>query len=107
MKILSVAIPCYNSESYMEKCIKSILPVGEDVEILIVDEVLSVGDASFQEKSRNRMMELMSGGTTVLFVSHSTQQIRDMCDRVVWLDHGKIKMIGTAAEVCDAYEGKC
>jgi len=68
-----------------------------------VDEVLSVGDANFQEKSRKRMMELMSGGTTVLFVSHNLNQIREMCSRVVWLDHGQLKMIGDAAEVCDAY----
>ena len=55
-------------------------------EVLIVDEVLAVGDAEFQEKSRKRMMELMSGGTTVLFVSHSMDQIRQMCNRVVWLE---------------------
>ena len=73
-------------------------------EILIVDEILAVGDAPFQEKSRARMMELMSGGTTVLFVSHNLDQIREMCDRVLWLDHGNVKMIGNTAEVCDAYE---
>ena len=74
-------------------------------EILIVDEILSVGDADFQQKSRARMMELMGGGTTVLFVSHSLEQIREMCKRVVWLEHGQMKMIGTADEVCDAYVG--
>lgn len=73
-------------------------------EILIVDEVLSVGDAAFQKKSYARMMELMHGGTTVLFVSHSLGQIRGMCDRVVWLDHGSVKMFGETKEVCDAYE---
>lgn len=72
-------------------------------EILIVDEVLAVGDERFQEKSKKRMMELMSGGTTVLFVSHNIDQIREMCNRVVWLDHGKVRMIGAADEVCDAY----
>lgn len=74
-------------------------------EILIVDEILSVGDADFQQKSRARMMELMGGGTTVLFVSHSLEQIREMCKRVVWLEHGQMKMIGTADEVCDVYAG--
>ena len=73
-------------------------------EILIVDEILAVGDAPFQEKSRARMMELMSGGTTVLFVSHNLEQIRNMCDRVLWLDHGEIRMIGETKDVCDAYE---
>lgn len=72
-------------------------------EILIVDEILAVGDAAFQEKSRARMMEMMGGGTTVLFVSHSMEQIREMCSRVVWLDHGTVKMVGPTQEVCDAY----
>ena len=73
-------------------------------EVLIVDEVLSVGDAAFQEKSYKRMMELMSGGTTVLFVSHSLPQIRQMCNRVVWLDHGAVVLFGDVNTACDAYE---
>ena len=72
-------------------------------EILIVDEILAVGDEAFQTKSRARMMELMSGGATVMFVSHSMQQIRDMCERVVWIDRGDLRMIGPVDEVCDAY----
>lgn len=72
-------------------------------EVLIVDEILSVGDADFQEKSKARMLELMGGGTTVLFVSHSLEQIREMCDRCIWLEHGQVKVIGSANEVCDAY----
>lgn len=71
--------------------------------ILIVDEILSVGDADFQAKSHARMMELMGGGTTVLFVSHNLDQIREMCSRVIWLEQGTVKMAGTAQEVCDAY----
>ncbi len=74
-------------------------------EILIVDEILSVGDAAFQEKSRARMLELMGGGTTVLFVSHSMEQIREMCDKVIWLEQGKVKMAGAAKMVCEAYAG--
>ena len=73
-------------------------------EILIVDEILAVGDASFQQKSRARMLELMQGGTTVLFVSHAMSQIREMCDRVLWLDQGRVKMLGDTQTVCDAYE---
>lgn len=73
-------------------------------EILIVDEILSVGDAGFQEKSRKRMLELMGGGTTVLFVSHSLEQIREMCNRVIWLEHGIVREIGKTDEVCDTYE---
>lgn len=74
-------------------------------EVLIVDEVLSVGDAAFQEKSRARMMELMHGGTTVLFVSHDLNQIRSMCSRVVWLDHGQVRMFGHVDEICNCYFG--
>lgn len=73
-------------------------------EILIVDEILAVGDENFQRKSRARMLELMSGGTTVLFVSHDLNQIREMCNRVVWLDGGTVKMVGDAKTVCDAYK---
>lgn len=72
-------------------------------EVLIVDEILSVGDAAFQEKSRKRMLELMGGGTTVLFVSHNTEQLREMCKTVVWLERGRIKMVDKAQEVCNAY----
>lgn len=72
-------------------------------DILIVDEILAVGDAAFQEKSHNRMMELMSHGTTVLLVSHSIDQVRSLCDRVIWLDHGNVMAIGEANEICDRY----
>ena len=72
-------------------------------EILIVDEILAVGDVKFQEKSYKRMQELMSGGATVLFVSHDLDKIEEMCDHVIWLDKGKIKMHGNASEVCNAY----
>ena len=75
-------------------------------EILIVDEILAVGDSAFQEKSKAKMMELMSGGTTVLFTSHSIAQIKEMCDRVIWLDHGTVMDIGKPEEVCCKYE-KC
>ena len=76
-----------------------------ELEILIVDEILSVGDADFQEKSRARMMELMTGGTTVFFVSHSLEQIREMCNKVVWLEHGKIQAVGKTEDICNMYEG--
>ena len=73
-------------------------------EILIVDEILAVGDAQFQEKSKRRMMELMGGGTTVLLVSHDIEQVKELCRRVVWLEHGRVREIGDAKEVCGAYE---
>ena len=73
-------------------------------DVLIVDEILSVGDSAFQHKSKNRMIELMSGGTTVLLVSHSAEQITELCSRAIWLEKGRMKMIGPAEEVCRAYE---
>lgn len=72
-------------------------------EILIVDEILAVGDERFQAKSRERMMSLMHDGTTVLMVSHNMDQIREMCTRVIWLDRGSVRMNGNTQEVCDAY----
>lgn len=73
-------------------------------EILIVDEILAVGDSNFQQKSFNRMMNIIQGGTTVLFVSHNMSQVRELCSRVIWLDHGRIVREGPTDEVCDAYE---
>lgn len=72
-------------------------------EILIVDEILSVGDLNFQKKSENKMRRLISGGTTVLYVSHSIESIKSLCDKVVWLEHGKVIQVGTAEKVCAAY----
>ena len=74
-------------------------------ELLIVDEVLAVGDADFQQKSLARMMELMGGGTTVLFVSHSMAQIRQLCTKCVGLEQGEVRMAGEAQQICDCYEG--
>ncbi len=73
-------------------------------EILIVDEILAVGDEGFQKKSRARMMELMGGGTTVLFVSHNLSQIEEMCDRVIWLEDHEIKQIGDTKKICSLYK---
>ena len=75
-------------------------------EILIVDEILSVGDIKFQEKSKNKMMEMIKGGTTVLYVSHSLESIEELCDRVVWLEHGKLIKIGNTKEICKEYYKK-
>ena len=99
-----IEVPIRNYSSGMLARLAFSIATVVNPEILIVDEILSVGDADFQEKSRKRMLELMSGGTTVLFVSHSLAQIRDMCDRVVWLEHGEVQAEGTTKEICDRYE---
>ena len=72
-------------------------------ELLIVDEILSEGALNFQKKSENKMRSLISGGTTVLYVSHSIESIKSLCDKVVWLEHGKVIQVGTAEKVCAAY----
>ena len=99
-----IEVPIRNYSSGMLARLAFSIATVVNPEILIVDEILSVGDAAFQEKSRRRMLELMSGGTTVLFVSHSLQQIREMCDRVVWLEHGEVQALGETKEICDRYE---
>lgn len=101
-----VDVPIRNYSSGMVMRLAFSVAAIVQPEILIVDEILAVGDADFQQKSKNRMLELMSGGTTVLFVSHSLEQIREMCDRVIWLEHGEVKAIGKTEEICNAYEGR-
>ncbi len=72
-------------------------------EILIVDEILAVGDFLFQQKCEKRISNMMSGGTTVLIVSHSIEQIERLCGRVLWLEHGRAKMFGETMDVCEKY----
>lgn len=74
--------------------------------ILIVDEVMAVGDYKFRKKCEARIKEMLAGGTTLLYVSHSIEEVRRLCDHALWLDHGKIRMIGEVNEVCDAYMGE-
>ena len=99
-------VPVKNFSSGMVAKLAFSISTIVDPEILIVDEILSVGDIKFQEKSRNKMMSMIKGGTTVLFVSHSLDQIKELCNKAIWLDHGKIVMTGNADEVCDAYYKK-
>lgn len=73
-------------------------------DILILDEVLSVGDGAFQEKSAKKMREIISQGATTILVSHSLGQIRELCNKVLWLDHGKQVAFGETQEICDMYE---
>lgn len=72
-------------------------------EILIVDEVLAVGDFLFRKKCNRRMEEMLSDGTTLLFVSHNIEQVRGLCTNALWLDKGNVMMSGDVTEVCDAY----
>ncbi|MGL5973140.1 MAG: ABC transporter ATP-binding protein [Oscillospiraceae bacterium] len=73
-------------------------------DILIADEILSVGDFLFQQKCEKRIRQLMADGTTVILVSHDITQIERLCDRVAWLEKGKLKMLGSTKEICDIYK---
>ena len=102
-------------EGFMEEKVKNfssgmvsrlgfaIATIGETAEILILDEVLSVGDEFFRKKSLKRVKEMIHGGSTVLLVSHSMGTILENCDRVVWIEKGKMKMCGEPKVVCAEY----
>ncbi len=96
-------VPVKNFSSGMTAKLAFSIATIVNPEILIVDEILSVGDIKFQEKSKAKMMEMIKGGTTVLYVSHSLQSIKDLCTKVVWLEHGKIIKMGNTKEICDEY----
>lgn len=98
--------PVKNFSSGMTAKLAFAIATVVEPEILIVDEILSVGDIKFQEKSKNKMLEMIKGGTTVLYVSHSIESIKELCDRVVWLEHGEVIEIGDSKEVCDKYYKK-
>ncbi|MDT8979779.1 ABC transporter ATP-binding protein [Paenibacillus sp. chi10] len=96
-------VPVRNFSSGMTMRLAFSIATLVNPDVLIVDEILSVGDAHFQKKSSQRMRELIHGGATVILVSHSIEQIREMCSRVIWLERGKVKMIGNTVEVSNAY----
>lgn len=73
-------------------------------DILILDEVLAVGDGEFRKKSEDKMMEIINGGATTILVSHSINQVRRMCSKVLWLDRGNQVAFGDTKEICDRYE---
>ena len=76
----------------------------EQPDILIVDEVLSVGDFHFQQKCEARINRMKENGATILFVSHNMEQVRNLCSRIVWLEHGRVRSIGDADELCREYQ---
>lgn len=97
-------VPVKNFSSGMTSRLAfSIATIGKP-DILIVDEVLAVGDSKFQQKCIDRIEEMMRMGTTVLFVSHSIEQVKMVCGKVVWLEHGKLRAYGDTKEICAQYE---
>lgn len=97
-------VPMKNYSSGMVARIGFAIATVTTPDILIVDEILAVGDFLFQQKCEERINAMINDDTTVIIVSHSIEQIERLCKHCVWLEKGKIKMIGEAAEVCNAYK---
>lgn len=100
-----VQIPLKNYSSGMKARLGFAIATMNVPDILILDEVLSVGDYKFQEKSFNRTKEILDSGATVLFVSHSVEQVKKICNKALWLNKGEVVMYGDCEEVCNKYEG--
>lgn len=97
-------VPMKNYSSGMLSRLAFSIAISGDADILIVDEVLAVGDHRYQEKCVQRIKDMMAKGTTVLFVSHSIEQIEAICNKVVWLKNGKVHMQGETAQICEIYK---
>lgn len=99
-----IDVPLKNYSSGMKARLAFSIATMVEPEILIIDEVLSVGDAKFKEKSREKMNSLLDEDSTVLFVSHSTHQVKAICNKAIWLHQGEVIVEDSAEEVCDLYE---
>lgn len=99
-----INVPLKNYSSGMRSRLAFAIAVDVRPDILLADEVLSTGDAAYARKCAEKIKEIKEGGTTFILVSHSLGQVRNMCSKVLWLDHGRTKMYGDAKAVCDAYE---
>jgi len=99
-----IDVPMKNYSTGMSARLAFSIATVVEPQIMILDEVLSVGDAKFREKSEERMKSLMNEDVTLLFVSHSINQVRTLCDKVIWLENGELIMQGPVEEVCDKYD---
>lgn len=97
-------VPLKNYSSGMKSRLGFSIATCARADILIADEVLATGDKAFQQKCEKRMQELLAGGTTLLFVSHSSAAVKRMCQKALWLDAGEMRMTGDVGEVVQAYE---
>jgi ABC transporter related len=97
-------VPLKNFSSGMLSRLGFAISTVRKPDILIIDEVLAVGDLKFQEKSSKKIKELLEGDTTLLLVSHSLNDIEKFCDKVIWLEKGEIKMMGNTKEICKKYK---
>lgn len=99
-----IDVPVKNFSSGMSARLGFAIATVVDADILIVDEVLAVGDYKFQEKCEKRMKEMMANGATILFVSHGMDKVKKMCKKAVWLEHGKLMEIGSTDVVANSYK---
>lgn len=99
-------VPVKNFSSGMVARLGFAIATEVKADILIVDEVLAVGDFRFQQKCKERIADLLSGGTTLLFVSHNIDQVKELCNKAAWIDHGDLIYYGDTAEACMRYEEK-
>ena len=97
-------VPVKNFSSGMVARLGFAIATIVEPEILIVDEILSVGDFKFQEKSEKKIKEMLLSGTTVILVSHALNQIEEICTKVLWLEHGRVKGYGNTKEICEEYK---
>ena len=98
-----IDIPIKNYSSGMLAKLGFSIATALEPDILIIDEILGVGDVNFKKKSSDKIKSLMGGGTTVLLVSHSIPQVRELCDKAIWIDKGNLREIGEVNKVCDHY----
>ena len=101
-----IDVPVKNFSSGMVARLGFAIATIVRADILVVDEILAVGDFKFQQKCKAKMAELMEGGTTLLFVSHSGEQVKELCQKAVWIDHGELMAFGNTEEVYSLYEQK-
>ena len=99
-----VDVPVKNFSSGMYARLGFAIATMVEPDILIVDEVLSVGDFRFQEKCEKRIREMIGHGVTIILVSHDSKLIKEMCSQVIWLEHGAIRKMGSTESICDEYE---
>ena len=99
-----VDVPVKNFSSGMVARLGFAIATEVSADVLVVDEILAVGDFRFQQKCKERISQMMENGTTLLFVSHNEEQVKELCKRAVWLRHGKLLADGNVSEVCELYQ---
>lgn len=99
-----VDVPVKNFSSGMVARLGFAIATEVSADVLVVDEILAVGDFRFQQKCKERISQMMENGTTLLFVSHNEEQVKELCKRAVWLRHGKLMADGNVSEVCELYQ---